>query len=86
MPVPFIDTKSSYSVGEIFTFRLKNYDQLYKMTEWTITDPDGLVSTYPQSDRNFVLAKSGTYKIQAAVSETAGTVSETLETYITVTE
>ena len=86
MPVPFIDTKSSYSVGDVFIFRLKNYDQLYKATEWTITDPDGLVRTYPQSDRNFVLAKSGTYKIQAAVSETAGTVSETIETYITVTE
>ena len=84
-PAAFIDTDASYSVGDYFTFRLKNYDHLYNGTQWTICDPDGTITTISQSAKEFQLAKSGKYKIEAAVAEANGDpVTEKIVTYITV--
>lgn len=87
VPVAFIDVNNSYNQGDVFTFRLKNYNERYRNTVWTVTSPSGTVTTYQQSDRNFILSESGKYKIQAAVADAdinSGAVAETLETYITV--
>ena len=86
MPVPFIKTDDSYTVGKSFQFQLMNYDGQYLGTKWTITDPDGNVSSnLPQSQREFKLTKSGNYKIQATVASTVGGAEiETIVTFITV--
>jgi len=86
MPVPFIKTDASYSVGDYFHFQLMNLDTQYMGTEWTITDPDkNKTSNIPQSQREFRLTKSGTYKIEAAVAPKVGAaVVETVVTYILV--
>ncbi len=87
MPASFIKTENSYSVGDNFQFQLMNNDTRYLGTEWTITDKDGIVSSnIPQSQREFKLTKSGTYRIEAAVAPTVGAKPvETIVTYITVT-
>lgn len=85
VPAAFIQTKAPYRVGDLFEFRLMNYDQLYAGTVWTITAPDGTVSTVPQSDRDFELTQSGKYKIDAAISPASGeAVVEHVVTFITV--
>lgn len=86
MPAAFIYTKSSYSVGDAFMFRLKNYDKRYLGTVWTITYPDGHTESIPQSScAGIDLNDAGKYKIEAALAETVGdTVTETVVTYITV--
>ena len=62
-----------------------NYDQLYAGTVWTITAPDGTVSSSPHSDRDFELTQSGKYKIDAAISPASGeAVVEHVVTFITV--
>ena len=86
MPVPFIKVEDAYHPGDIFQFRLINYDKQYLGTKWTITDPDGVVSAdLPQSQREFKFTKEGVYKIQAAIAEAAGDDAiENIVTYITV--
>ena len=85
VPAAFIQTKAPYRVGDLFEFRLVNYDQVYAGTVWTITAPDGTVSSFPQSDRDFELAQSGKYKIDAAISPAPGeAVVEHVVTFITV--
>jgi hypothetical protein len=85
MPSIFIQTESSYSVGDYFEFRLKNNKDRYAGTVWTITAPDGTKATYSQADREFPLSKAGKYKIDAAVAtEVGGTVTEHVVTVITV--
>ena len=87
MPAAFIKAVTSYSQNDIFTFELSNYDYAYAGTVWTITDPDGISLTKKQSDKSFVLSKSGKYKIEAAVAETVGgAVIENIVTYITVVD
>lgn len=84
-PAAFIDSDASYSVGDYYTFKLKNYDHLYNGTQWTICDPDGLITTLSQSEKEFRFTKSGKYKIEAAIAEAAGDpVTEKVVTYITV--
>jgi hypothetical protein len=85
-PATFIYTEDSYSVGDYFAFRLMNNHYIYKAATWKITDPDGVVTTLPQSEREFQFTKSGKYKVDATVRESASTdpVIETLVTYITV--
>jgi hypothetical protein len=85
VPAAFICTEAPYYVGDNFEFRLMNYDQLYAGTVWTITAPDGTVSTVPQSDRDFELSQRGKYKIDAAIAPAAGEdVVEHVVTFITV--
>ena len=85
LPAAFIDTDESYSVGDPFIFKLKNFDRLYMGTVWTITDPDGVSRTMKQSEHGVDLTKSGNYKIEAAVAEVEqGAVIEKVVTYITV--
>ena len=85
VPAAFIQTKAPYRVGDIFEFQLINYDQLYAGTVWTITAPDGTVSSIPQSDHDFELTQSGKYKIDAAISPAPGeAVVEHVVTFITV--
>ena len=85
VPAAFIQTKAPYRVGDLFEFRLMNYDQLYAGTVWTITAPDGTVSSVPQSDRDFELGQRGKYKIDAAIAPAAGEdVVEHVVTFITV--
>ena len=85
VPAAFIQTKAPYRVGDLFEFRLINYDQVYAGTVWTITAPDGTVSSIPQSDRDFELTQSGKYKIDAAISPDPGDAAvEHVVTFITV--
>ena len=85
MPAAFIYTESEYSVGDYYTFRLKNHSRIFKGTTWRFIDPDGIATTLPQSAKEFQFTKVGKYKIEAAVAETVGgPVVETIVTYITV--
>lgn len=85
IPAAFIKVNDSYNKDDWFEFRLTNHDYIYPGTVWTITDPDGVSVVKNQSEREFQLTKAGTYKIRAAVAATVGgTVTETIETYITV--
>jgi hypothetical protein len=85
MPAAFIYTESGYLVGDYYTFRLKNHNRVYKGTTWKFIDPEGVVTTLPQSAKEFQFTKVGKYKIEAAVAETVGgPVVETIVTYITV--
>ena len=85
MPATFIKTEATYSQNDYFSFELMNNDYLYAGTVWTITDPDGTSVVKQQSDKEFQLTMSGTYKIQAAVAEKVGDpLKETIVTYITV--
>ena len=85
MPVAFIEVEDSYTRGDYFNFKLKNNDTRYLGTIWKITDPDGNVVSLPQSEWEFKLTKSGTYRIEAAVAQTVGAaVEETIVTHIKV--
>lgn len=85
VPAAFIRTEAPYHAGDNFEFRLMNYDQVYAGTVWTITAPDGTVSSVPQSDRDFELSQRGKYKIDAAIAPAAGEeVVEHVVTFITV--
>ena len=85
MPATFIQTESSYSVGDYFEFCLKNNRDRYAGTVWTVTAPDGTKATYNQAEREFPLSQAGKYKIDAAVAtEVGGTVTEHVVTVITV--
>ena len=85
VPTAFIRTETSYSVGSTFLLRLHNYGEIYSGTVWTITAPDGTVSTVPQSEEKFVFTQVGRYRIKAAVAPTAGgAVVEKIVTYVTV--
>ena len=85
VPAAFIDTKASYAVGDRFPLRIKNYDKLYAGTRWTITAPDGTVSTLPQSVQAFVFTQAGRYRIKAAVAPSEGAaVTEQVVAYVTV--
>jgi hypothetical protein len=85
MSSTFIWTKSAYAVGDYFEFRLKNNKDRYAGTVWTVTGPDGVKESYPQSEWEFKLTKAGKYKIDAAVAtEVGGTVTEHVVTVITV--
>ena len=83
-PVPFIDTKASYTQNDFFEFRLKNHGCDFADTQWKITDPDGTPVTKPQSDGMFQLTKAGAYKIEAAIAPAGGAVVETVVAYINV--
>ena len=83
-PVAFIKTENSYSAGEIFELALMNHDKPYGGTVWTITNPDGTQNVVEQAIGAYLLSQSGTYKIEAAVAETGGSVKETIVAYITV--
>ena len=85
MPSAFIRTEASYSMGDVFRLRLKNYDKRYSGTTWTLTAPDGTVSTVPQSAGKIVLSQAGKYRIKAAVALTPGApVTEQVVTYVAV--
>ena len=84
-PGAFIMTESAYSVGDSFVFRLKNYGDAYAGTQWTFTDPDGVVTTLPQAEYEFTLTKAGKYKVSAAIAPAADAAAiETVVTFITV--
>ena len=78
MPAACILTKTSYSKGEFFYFRLTNHDYTYSDATWTITDPSGKTTSYSQSADKVALSKSGKYKITATTS------NETLVAFIKV--
>lgn len=85
VPAAFIRTETSYSVGDRFRFRLKNYDKLYAGTTWTITAPNGQVSTLPQSEEGITLSQAGEYRIKASIAPSVGAATEeNVVTYITV--
>ena len=85
MPVTFIQTESSYAVGDYFEFRIRNCAERYAGTVWTVTAPDGTKTTYNQSDRELQLSQSGKYKIDAAIAATVGgTVAEHVVTVVNV--
>ena len=78
MPAACILTKTSYSKGEYFYFRLTNHDYTYSDATWTVTDPGGKTTSYSQSADKVALSKSGKYKITATTSK------ETLVAFIKV--
>ena len=85
MPVTFIQTESSYAVGDYFEVRIRNCAERYAGTVWTVTAPDGTRATYSQSDREFRLTQAGKYKIEAAIAPAAGeTVTDRVVAVITV--
>ena len=85
MPAAFIRTEASYSAGDWFEFRLRNYDAPYAGTVWTITAPDGTRRTYAQSEVECQLGQAGKYKVEAAIAPKAGAdIVERLVTVITV--
>ena len=85
VPTAFIKTKASYDKGEYFQFELRNNDYIYAGTKWTITDPNGNTRVLDQSDFEYQLTMTGSYKIEAATAASkGGPVIETIETYITV--
>ena len=65
MPAAFIDAYGRYSIGDYFVFRLLNNDYPYAASEWLITDPDGIITTYRQSEGRVLLDKAGRYEIEA---------------------
>jgi hypothetical protein len=78
-PAAFIKTKATYNKNEWFQFELMNNDYIYSDAKWTITAPDGTItSNIPQSDYEFQLTQTGKYKIEVA------TATENIVTYITV--
>ncbi len=67
-PMSFIATEDFYSVGDYFTFALKNNSCLYANSVWTITKPDGTTEeSIPQSRGDYQLTQSGKYKIKVDV-------------------
>lgn len=85
MPAAFIHTESSYSAGDWFEFRLRNYDAPYAGTVWTITAPDGARQTFNQSEAECRLSQAGKYKLEAAIAPKAGAdIVERLVAVITV--
>ena len=85
MPAAFISTEASYSTGDWFAFRLRNYDQPYAGTVWTLTAPDGSRRTYSQPEVECQLSQAGKYRIEAAIAPKQGAaVVERLVAYITV--
>lgn len=78
-PAAFIKTKATYNKNEWFQFELMNNDYIYSDAKWTITAPDGTItSNIPQSDYEFQLTQTGKYKIEVK------TATENIVTYITV--
>jgi len=78
-PAAFIKTKATYNKNEWFQFELMNNDYIYSDAKWTITAPDGTItSNIPQSDYEFQLTQTGKYKIEVK------TATETIVTHITV--
>ena len=71
-PAAFIKRQSTYHVGDYFPFALEYYGDFYAGTTWTITDPDGLKVTKPQSYQSYCLRKTGRYKIDAAIAPSIG--------------
>ena len=85
IPAAFIKADASYSVNDYFPLVLKNYDYVYAGTVWTFTKEGGSAVIVDQADREFQFTEAGTYKIEAAVKESAtGAVVETITTYVTV--
>ena len=85
MPRAFIATAASYNRGDWFTLRLMNQDYLYAGTQWTFTAPSGASETVPQSDIEYQLGESGTWKVSAEVKSTVGgDTVETIVAFITV--
>ena len=86
IPAAFIATEETYHVGDFFIFALKNNNYLYAGSQWTITDPDGIVTeSLPQSDGEFQLTKAGTYTIKVDVRpDSDSTVKESIVTRISV--
>lgn len=85
MPAAFIRTESSYSAGDWFEFRLRNYDAPYAGTVWTVTTPDGSRRTYHQSEIECQLSQVGKYRVEAAIAPKEGAdIVERLVAYITV--
>lgn len=85
VPAAFIKAKASYNAGEYFPLELKNYDYLFAGTVWTITKEGGSPVVLDQAEREYQFTEAGTYKIEAAVKESAsGAVVETITTYVTV--
>ena len=85
MPAAFIRTEASYSVGDWFEFRLRNYDALYAGTVWTLTAPDGTRRTYGQSEVECQLVQAGKYRVEAAIAPEEGAdIVERLVAFITV--
>ena len=85
LPATFIHTEASYRIGDVFSFRIKNFDQVFAGTVWTITAPDGTSSSLPQSEGNIELTQRGKYKIDAAIAPATGeAVVEHVVAFITV--
>ena len=84
-PAAFIETDSDLRQGDWMTLKIRNYDQFYAGTVWTITAPDGTVTTVPQSEEEFELTQSGKYRIEAAIAPEEGAeVVEHLVAFFTV--
>ena len=86
IPAAFIATEETYHVGDFFIFALKNNNYLYAGSQWTITDPDGIVTdSLPQSEGEFQLTKAGPYTIKVDVRpDSDSTVKESIVTRISV--
>ena len=84
-PVAFIKTDGNLRAGDWMKLEIKNYDQFYAGTVWTITAPNGTVTTVLQAEEEFELTQSGKYKIEAAIAPEEGAeVVERLVTVVTV--
>lgn len=79
-PAAFIKVKAGgYNVNDDFVFELTNHDYRYGNASWTVTSPDGVTNTYPQSDHKVKLTQTGWYTISVS---TPG--QETVTAYIQV--
>lgn len=79
-PAAFIKVKAEgYNVNDDFVFALTNHDYRYENATWTVTRPDGVTKTYPQSDHKVKLTQAGWYTISVS---TPG--QETITAYIQV--
>ena len=78
-PAAFIKKNAEYHPNDDFVFELTNHDYRYGNASWTITNPDGVTNTYPQSDHKVKLTQTGWYTISVS---TPG--QETITAYINV--
>lgn len=78
-PAAFIKKNAEYHPNDDFVFELTNHDYRYGNASWTVTSPDGVTNTYPQSDHKVKLTQTGWYTISVS---TPG--QETVTAYIQV--
>lgn len=79
-PAAFVKTSSEgYHVGDYFIFELVNNSYLYTDSQWFITAPDGILSTYDTDDYRVLLEEPGEYRIEVYTPDVENVVA-----YITV--